>query len=91
MQKNPEIRKENGIWTLFVDGKPFTMLCGEVHNSSASDAKYMEEQVWPFLKGLHINSLLVPVYWEMIEKRPHSERRREVLHADAGKARTAAG
>lgn len=68
MQKSPELRKEDGIWTLFADGKPFTMLCGEVHNSSASDAGYMEEQVWPFLKGLHINSLLVPVYWEMIER-----------------------
>ena len=67
MKNISEIRKIDGIWTLLVDGKPFTMLCGEVHNSSASDAGYMEEQVWPFLKGLHINSLLVPVYWEMIE------------------------
>lgn len=69
MIKIPEIRKENNIYTLYVDDKPFTMLCGEVHNSSASDIRYMEEQVWPRLRELHMNSILVPVYWEMIEKK----------------------
>lgn len=62
-----EIRKENGRWVFYVDSKPFVMLAGELHNSSASDTDYMEEKVWPRLRGLHLNSLFVPVYWETTE------------------------
>lgn len=54
---------------MYVDGKPYTILGGEVHNSSASDADYMKEQVWPNLRGLNMNTLLVPVYWESVERR----------------------
>lgn len=67
MTELPVIKKEDGIWSLFVDGKPFTMLSAELHNSSASSAEYMEQQVWPYLRGLNVNSVLFPVYWEMIE------------------------
>lgn len=67
----PEIKKEEGIDTLYVDGRPFTMLCGEIHNSSASDVSYMKEKVWPGLRELHMNSVLIPVYWEQIEETEH--------------------
>ncbi|MDO4621993.1 MAG: DUF5597 domain-containing protein [Eubacteriales bacterium] len=63
----PEIRKLNGIDTLFVNDEPFFCLAGELHNSSASDLKYMEEHVWPLLQGLNMNSVIVPLYWELIE------------------------
>ncbi len=67
MKKLPVIKKVDGIWNLFVDGEPFTALSGEVHNSSASNLSYMEEKVWPYLRGMNLNSLVVPVYWENIE------------------------
>ena len=63
----PEVRPLNGIQTLFVDGKPFVALSGEVHNSSSSDPTYMLRKVWPNVENLNLNSLIVPVMWEQIE------------------------
>lgn len=63
----PKVCALNGIQTLFVDGKPFVALSGEVHNSSSSDPAYMLEKVWPNIEGLNLNSLIVPVMWEQIE------------------------
>ena len=63
----PEIRKYNGIDTLFVHDEPFIILGGELHNSSASSLDYMEEKVWPNLEGLHMNTVILPIYWELIE------------------------
>lgn len=71
MEKNmkniPEIRKFNEIDTLFVNNEPFVVLAGELHNSSASSLNYMEDHVWPNLEGLNMNSVLLPIYWELIE------------------------
>ena len=47
MKPIPEIVGKGPAATLMVDGKPFRMLAGEVHNSSASDLEYMEKHVWP--------------------------------------------
>lgn len=58
---------EEGLSTLFVDGKPYIAFAGEIHNSSSSSLTYMSEQVWPYLKGLYLNTVIVPVYWEQIE------------------------
>jgi len=63
----PSIEKVNGIWNLYVDGQPFTALSGEIHNSSASNLRYMKEQVWPYLREMNMNSVAVPIYWEKIE------------------------
>lgn len=59
-------KRENGT-ALIVNDKPFIGLAGEIHNSSASDSGYMEENVWPQVTALNINTLVAPVYWEMIE------------------------
>lgn len=67
MQCLSEIRKEKGISTLYVDHRPFFALSGEVHNSSASDMDFMKNEVWPKLTGMNMNSVIVPVYWEIIE------------------------
>lgn len=67
MTKIPEIRNEKGFPTLYVKGEPFFSLAGELHNSSTSDLKYMEENVWPNLKPLNMNSVIAPIYWELIE------------------------
>lgn len=63
----PTIQSENGSSTLYVHGEPFFILGGEIHNSAASSLAYMETEVWPNLKDLNMNTVLVPVYWEMIE------------------------
>lgn len=63
----PKIKNDNGIPTLYVKGEAFLALSGELHNSSASSLAYMEREVWPNLKGLNMNSVIVPIYWETIE------------------------
>lgn len=68
MKSLPEIRKYNGIDTLFVNNEPFIVLGGELHNSSASSLEYMEKTVWPSLEGLNMNSVVLPIYWELIEQ-----------------------
>lgn len=63
----PVIKKFNDVDTLFVHDVPFIALAGEIHNSSASNLKYMEEHVWANINDLNLNSIIVPIYWELIE------------------------
>lgn len=63
----PTIKNDNGIATLYVNDEPFFALAGELHNSSASCLSYLEESVWPMLKGLNMNSVIAPIYWESVE------------------------
>jgi len=51
---------------LIVDDKPFIVLGGELGNSSASDMKYMQPH-WSSFKEMHLNTILAPVYWELLE------------------------
>jgi beta-galactosidase GanA len=64
----PHLRKHGTATQLIVHDKPLLMLGGELGNSSASDLKYMAP-VWPKLKAMHLNTVLMPVYWELIEPR----------------------
>lgn len=64
----PRIENLNNIYTLFVHNNPFIALGGEIHNSSASNVKYLDEMIWPNLKDLNLNTVLVPIYWECIEE-----------------------
>lgn len=63
----PRIENDHGIPTLYVQDKPFFALSGEIHNSSSSNLEYMKEKVWPALRDLNMNSVIVPLYWETIE------------------------
>jgi beta-galactosidase GanA len=51
---------------LIVDGKPWLLLGGELANSSASSRAYMASR-WDSLAALHLNTVLMPVSWELIE------------------------
>ena len=67
MSHIPMIKEDRGIPTLYVKGEPFLALSGEIHNSSSSSLEYMEKEVWPKLEDLHMNSVIVPLFWETIE------------------------
>jgi hypothetical protein len=62
----PHLRKQGDATQLIVGGKPFLLLSGELGNSSASDLNYMRP-IWPKLARMHLNSALVPIYWELLE------------------------
>ena len=51
---------------LIVQNKPMLVLGGELGNSSASSAAYMAPH-WARLKQMHLNTVLAPVSWELIE------------------------
>jgi hypothetical protein len=51
---------------MIVDGAPFLILGGELGNSSASNLAYMRPY-WEKFRDLHLNTLLIPVYWELME------------------------
>lgn len=67
MKKIPHIERENGLSTLYVDGEPYLALAGEIHNSSSSSLSYMKDKVWPKLRDLNLNTVIAPVYWELLE------------------------
>lgn len=58
--------KEHGAVQLIVDGAPFLIRGGELENSSASSRAFMQS-VWPKLAAMHLNTVLLPAYWELIE------------------------
>jgi beta-galactosidase GanA len=62
----PHLREQGNATQLIVDGKPFLVLGGELGNSSSSSLEYMRP-IWPELVSLNLNTVLTPVYWELIE------------------------
>lgn len=51
---------------LTINNKPFLIRGGELDNSSASSMEYMAP-IWPKMQAMHLNTLLVPLYWEQLE------------------------
>ena len=62
----PYLEEQGTAKQLIVGGKPLLMRGGEIHNSTATNPDYLR-QYWPKLKSLNLNTLLVPVYWDLIE------------------------
>jgi len=62
----PHLKRQISAMQLIVNGKPYLMLAGETGNSSASDIHYMDK-IWQKITDMHLNTLVVPVYWELIE------------------------
>ena len=61
----PQLVKNNGKFSLMVDGKPFIMMGGQVGNFSAypDDMKL----AWPKFQAMSANTVEYPVYWNVIE------------------------
>jgi hypothetical protein len=62
----PHLRKQGTATQLIVHGKPFLILGGELGNSTASSLEYLRPH-WKKFQAMHINTILAPVYWELIE------------------------
>lgn len=64
----PHLEKRGTTTQLIVDGKPFLILGGELHNSSSSNLEYMKP-LWDKLAGMGLNTVITPLSWELIEPR----------------------
>jgi len=62
----PYLMKKGTTEQLIVDEQPFLVLGGELGNSTASSVDYMRP-AWSKFKALNLNTILSPVYWELIE------------------------
>jgi hypothetical protein len=61
----PRFIQRDGRWALLVDGEPYLILGGQVHNSSAWPSEL--PAVWESFAALHANTVEAPVYWEQLE------------------------
>ncbi|MDD4032483.1 MAG: DUF5597 domain-containing protein [Bacteroidales bacterium] len=62
----PHLQKQGVTTQLIVEDKPFLILGGELGNSSFTSLEYMTP-IWPKLQKMNMNTILAPVYWEIIE------------------------
>ena len=61
----PKLVQKDGRYALMVDGRPYLILGGQIHNSSAWPSEL--PQVWESMAALHANTVEAPVYWEQFE------------------------
>jgi hypothetical protein len=61
----PKLVQKDGRFALMVDGRPYLILGGQIHNSSAWPSEL--PQVWESMAALHANTVEAPVYWEQFE------------------------
>jgi Domain of unknown function (DUF5597)/Glycosyl hydrolases family 35 len=64
----PKLVQKDGRWAFLVEGRPYLVLGGQIHNSSAWPSEL--PQVWKSLEALHANTAEAPVYWEQMESQP---------------------
>jgi hypothetical protein len=62
----PHLEKQGTATRLVVEGKPFLLISGELHNSTAGGFKYMRP-IWKKLAEKNLNSVIATVSWELIE------------------------
>ncbi|WP_420238458.1 DUF5597 domain-containing protein [Telmatobacter bradus] len=63
----PQLVQKDGRYALMVEGRPYLMLGGQIHNSSGWPSEL--GQVWDSMAALHANTVEAPVYWEQMEAR----------------------
>ncbi|MDQ6901376.1 MAG: beta-galactosidase, partial [Bacteroidota bacterium] len=62
----PHLQKQGTATQLIVDGKPFLILGGELHNSTSSSLDYMAPVLEKFAAG-NLNTALAAVCWDLME------------------------
>lgn len=65
-QDIPRLERRGEATQLIVDGAPFLILGGELGNSEASSREAMRAH-WAKLEAMNLNTVLAPVYWELVE------------------------
>lgn len=65
-QNIPHLQKKGNKTQLIVNEKPFLIRGGELGNSSATSMESMEP-IWKKLTDMNLNTVLTPIYWELIE------------------------
>lgn len=61
----PQLRRQGTATQLIVDGAPFLVRGGELGNSHG-EPDYLRAS-WPKLKSLNLNTVVAPVYWDVVE------------------------
>lgn len=62
----PRLEQRGAAIQLIVDGEPYLVLGGELHNSSSSNRDYLEPY-WPKLADAGLNTVLAVVAWDLVE------------------------
>lgn len=62
----PTVQRNGAATHLFVDGKPYLALGGELHNSSASSPEYMAP-VWDHLAANGVGTVIGTASWQLVE------------------------
>ena len=62
----PHLEKHGSASRLVVEGKPFLLLSGELHNSTCGGFEYMRP-VWKQMAQKNLNSVIATVSWELVE------------------------
>lgn len=62
----PQLQRQGSATQLIVDGSPFLVRGGELGNSTASNLDYLE-QFWEKFRTLNLNTIVAPVYWDLVE------------------------
>ncbi|MBN2181481.1 MAG: DUF5597 domain-containing protein [Sedimentisphaerales bacterium] len=62
----PHLRKSGEVTKLFVDGRPFICVAGEVRNTSSSDFETMKLTIQR-LAECNLNTILTVVSWDLVE------------------------
>lgn len=60
------LRNQGTVKQLYVADQRFLILGGELGNSSAASVAYMSK-IWAKTKAMNLNTILAPVYWELLE------------------------
>lgn len=62
----PHLQKKGTATQLIVEGAPFLMLGGELHNSTCAGAAYMRP-VWKRMADANLNTVIGTASWELVE------------------------
>ena len=62
------VKGPDGATRFMIDGKPFVMFSGELHNSTSTSESYMEKiGVWKQMKDCNFNTVIASCSWDVIE------------------------